>query len=113
MPKQYDAARGGHAPDHLRDALVQCIEDPTPGPWYLALEDENLLPCCRPDLWCIMKSHDRGWWLTGQLWNCTDVLPGTNCDNLGLPRGSTYAVAARKLRDELLRKLTNVRSVRF
>jgi hypothetical protein len=39
--------------------------------------------------------------LSGQLWNCTDVLPSSLCGDLDLAQGSTYAVAARKLRQEL------------
>lgn len=35
--------------------------------------------------------------LAGRLWNCTDTLPGSFCDDLELPRGSTYAQAARHL----------------
>jgi hypothetical protein len=41
--RKYNARRGGHAPGHLRDAFRECIEDPTPGPWYSALVDENVL----------------------------------------------------------------------
>ena len=32
--------------------------------------------------------------LSADLRNCTDVLPRSVCLSLGLPRGSTYAVAA-------------------
>jgi hypothetical protein len=32
--------------------------------------------------------------LSAELRNCTDVLPRSVCVSLGLPRGSTYAVAA-------------------
>jgi hypothetical protein len=34
------------------------------------------------------------WSLSADLRNCTDILPGTVCAVLGLPRGSTYAKAA-------------------
>lgn len=36
--------------------------------------------------------------LCGLLWNCRDTLPAEECYALGLPSGSTYAQAARKLR---------------
>ena len=42
-------------------------------------------------------------WLLGQLWNCSDILPGDKCDDLGLPSGSSYAQAARTLRAAILR----------
>jgi len=32
--------------------------------------------------------------LSADLRNCTDILPRSVCLSLGLPRGSTYAVAA-------------------
>jgi hypothetical protein len=33
-------------------------------------------------------------WLLGQLWRCSDV-SGALCDELDLPRGSTYAAAVQ------------------
>jgi hypothetical protein len=36
--------------------------------------------------------------LAGNLWKCTDILPGTYCDDLGIPHDSTYAQAARFLK---------------
>ena len=35
--------------------------------------------------------------LCADLRNCTDILPRTVCVSLGLPRGSTYAHAARTI----------------
>jgi hypothetical protein len=35
--------------------------------------------------------------LSADLRNCTDILPSTVCVSLGLPRGSTYAHAARTI----------------
>jgi len=93
--KRYNASRGGHAPGHLRDALIECIDNLNPGPWYLALAMQKR--------WTAMSLEDRGRWLTGQLWNCRDILPGSVCADLELPigRNRTYAVAARKLRMEM------------
>lgn len=47
--------------------------------------------------WNKMTIEQKGRWLTGQLWNCTDVLPRNLCDDLEIYRGSTYAMAVRKL----------------
>ena len=47
--------------------------------------------------------------LAGNLWNCTDILPGTYCDDLGIPHGSTYAQAARFLRQNPNRVLPPLR----
>jgi hypothetical protein len=35
--------------------------------------------------------------LSTDLRNCTDILPSSICAELGLPRGSTYAKAARTI----------------
>ena len=35
--------------------------------------------------------------LSAELRNCADILPSTVCAALGLPRGSTYAKAARTI----------------
>jgi hypothetical protein len=35
--------------------------------------------------------------LSADLRNCSDMLPRAVCVSLGLPRGSTYAVAARTI----------------
>jgi len=35
--------------------------------------------------------------LSADLRNCTDILPSAVCVSLGLPRGSTYATAAKTI----------------
>lgn len=119
VPKPYNAARGIHAPGHLKDAFTQCVEDTNRGPWYLPLADENVLSFYDPRKqarWERMSLPDRGRWLTGQLWNCRDVMPGHICDDLDLPHWSSCAVGVRKLREELDRlrfaDLTDLDSMR-
>lgn len=34
-------------------------------------------------------------WVLGRLWHCTDIMPGDLCDDLDLPRGSSYACGAQ------------------
>lgn len=99
MKYRYRASRGGHAPGFLRDALVHCIEDESL-PWYAPLADEEFV--LRQDAkWKRMDLKQRGLWLLGQLWNCTDVLPGSCCADLEIPAGSSYAVAVRKLKADM------------
>ena len=57
-----------HAPGHVRDYFLKTVENGKPS---------------------------RA--LAGDLWNCTDILPGWACDQLDIPTGSTYAQAARKI----------------
>ena len=37
--------------------------------------------------------------LCGQFWNCRDTLPALACEDAGAPEGSTYAAAARRIKD--------------
>ena len=75
----YRSQIGGHAPGDLRDALIEWIEAGNPATIEVCDESHPLR------------------WLLGQLWNCTDILPGVFCDELELSRGSTYAKAVRHI----------------
>jgi len=70
-----------HAPQSLREQFLEAIES-----WVWLSGDI-------PDT-AIRQ-------LAGQLWNCTDTLPGEYCNDLEIPPGSTYAQAARHLRRRL------------
>jgi len=101
---RFQPGRGGHAPGHLRDALLECLDAGSSNPWYQALADDEVLWFRNePDQeeWSALDLKQRALWLIGQLWNCTDVLPGEYCEDLGIPRGSSYAVAVRNLRSEM------------
>ena len=84
MPR-YSAARGGHAPGHLRAWFDEYVE--TGGP-----SEEMRGKALTLD------------WLFGQLWNCVDALPRVVCTGLDLPPGSTYAQAAREERRKARRR---------
>ena len=102
--RRYNAARGGPAPGHLREALLACLDDSAAEHWYDKLTDDETLIFHYVPMqirWEKMTLRERARWLCGQLWNCTDILPGMACADLDLPEGSTYARAVRKLRDEL------------
>jgi hypothetical protein len=73
---RYKPARGGHAPGHLRDEFCDWLDRAQ----------------SRPGLATPAPSHR-----FRHLWNCTDILPGTHCNDLDLPPGSTYAQAVRLL----------------
>ena len=61
----------GHAPGHIREAFLESIKNRAP---------------------------DRA--LAGKLWSCTDIMPGGYCELLFIPTGSTYAQAARFVRQQ-------------
>ncbi|MDM7856627.1 hypothetical protein [Cellulomonas alba] len=63
----------GHVPGHIRDAFTEAIEDADP---------------------------DALWRAAGRVWSCTDILPSSCCTLLDIPLGSTYAQAARRVRND-------------
>jgi hypothetical protein len=80
-----------HAPAHLRDAFCELVEGAE------SVADTFYNDRTRAQLEA-MSADEQLWWLSGQLWNCTDILPGGYCGDLGLSQGSTYAQAARLIR---------------
>jgi hypothetical protein len=104
---KYRADLGGHAPGHLREALIEALERAEVGDvahWTHALADEEVLSHCDPVFqrsWDRWPTRRRAMWLLGQLHNCVDIMPSMLCSQLELPPGSTYARAARMLRKEL------------
>jgi hypothetical protein len=83
-----EAARSGHAPDDLRQAFLFGIGqlynfdgEPT-----VAFRDGRVT----------MRA------LCGMLRNCTDIVPGPECGYLGVPEGTTYGEAARKIKRDSL-----------
>ena len=79
--------RTGHMPGSLRGELCKAIEAqrlPPKTRWH-----ENI------------GGPEDVRRVTGLLWNCTDVVPGTVCEDAGIPRGSSFAQLARQLRQDL------------
>ncbi len=72
MTQKYQPNRGGHAPGNLREPLLDYLLDGEGEPNQVR-------------------------WLIGQLWNCTDIVPGDCCTELDIGQGSTYAQAVRKM----------------
>ena len=62
----------GHAPAHLRDRFLKLLKAGEYG------EELNAL--------------------AGKLWNCTDIIAGSDCNWLDVQVGSTYAQLARRIR---------------
>jgi hypothetical protein len=80
----YSPTTGGHAPDNLRKAFEMWID----AHWPKNLASGTIK---------VDSTYHSIEWLTGQLWNCTDILPRLSCDALALPQGSTYAQAVRHI----------------
>jgi hypothetical protein len=108
MTFRYKPSIGGHAPGHLRQAFLDALdyvrfEDPVI-PWYAGLDECETIcwPNTRKQAWLdTLTPRERGRWLIGQLWNCTDCLPASYVELLDLTTGYTYARAVRVLREEM------------
>jgi hypothetical protein len=82
---RYNPARGGHAPNDLRNAFEEAVE--------IYIRSGRKL----------MTLHE----LCGRLWNCSDVMPRHLCDEIGdltESRCHTYAQGARHVREHLERR---------
>jgi hypothetical protein len=101
---KYNPSKGGHAPGHLRDALLAALsrhwDDLEEGPWFRHL-DMKFFSIGEQTRWDSWTPTERAIWLTGQLWNCHDILPGSVCALASLSQGSTYAQLVRQLRSQI------------
>jgi hypothetical protein len=78
LPKRSEKLhRCGHAGGHLRDALLDALQHryPDDAKWWNHIEidfneerDNRWFQKCSP--------RRRAQWLLGQLWHCTDIVPG-------------------------------------
>jgi hypothetical protein len=100
---QFQSSLGGHAPGHLRDLPIQALEDSNTHNWWEAIPIEDVFDHEEQQAWWeCLRALDRAKWLTGQLWNCTDILPGGIYDMLDMSgHMGTFGAAARLLRKEL------------
>ena len=89
---RYEANRGGHAPGHLREAFEDYLELENPFNQPYSLTKKVVVAD-----WGKEKKVSLNW-LLGQLWNCTDTLPGDCCSILDIPPGSSFAQAVRDLK---------------
>jgi len=63
----------GHAPGHIRECLIEALIDHN-GDWWQNLEMDFMRE--RHQAWWDQASHaEQAYWLIGQLWNCTDIVP--------------------------------------
>lgn len=100
---RYNASRGGRAPGYLRDALVEAIEETWQGDrsWWEVV-DIVFVDSAKQIWWEQTPASERGEWLLGQLWNCTNIVPGDVWTAVGLPRGKTFARLVRILKARLM-----------
>ena len=102
--RKYNPARGGHAPGYMRDGLLMALrkagDNSKEEAWWNYLDMTFFDPMLMI-LWKTWTPKQRAIWLTGQLWNCRDILPGSVCALASLSQGSTYAQFVRHLRNEI------------
>ena len=88
---------------NLRELLTRALSH-REGFWYESLGQQDvswLNDIRRRAWWRDAGDSDRARWLLGQLWHCKDVMPSEYCEMLDLPRGSSFARVARRLRRDL------------
>jgi hypothetical protein len=73
-----------HYPNRLRNSFCEWVEVDMPE--VAAVEQRD----ASDDCWPARK-------LLGAMVHCSDILPGDVCDDLDIPRGSSYAIAAQML----------------
>lgn len=79
--RRYNPSRGGHAPGHLREAFQEWLDADSDSDWVEIDGERHPID-----------------WLLGKLWNSSDVLPASYCQDLDIPQGSTYAQAVRRVK---------------
>ena len=92
---KYRADQGGHVSGHLREAFVMLLD--------LGKSEEVLYLDDIVDRgeFIYDREETSARWIIGQVWNCTDFMPGPACADLDLPQGSTYAQGARRLKERM------------
>ena len=67
-------------------------------PGHLHEEFQDVIVDLYVDEVCPTETHSA---IAGRLWRCTDMLPGCDCETMAIRRGSTYAQAARQVKQDL------------
>ena len=105
MDKESSETERGSMLQHLRELLAKALSS-REGFWYESLGQQDvswLNDIRRRAWWRDAGDYDRARWLVGQLWHCKDIMPSEYCEMLDLPRGSSFARAARRLREDVPR----------
>jgi hypothetical protein len=99
---RFNPSRGGHAPGHLRYALIEALESAwnDGSPWWVGLKMEFIDPTNQVR-WDQSSAVERADWLLGQLWDCIDGVPGQIYRDWGIRYAGTYARLARGLKREM------------
>jgi hypothetical protein len=95
MPRYHGGRNGGHAPGHVRDTFLEAVEA------FIGWNGVGPEPTVQFEV----NYEPRQVTLSeacGLVWNCTDVLPGSECsrlqDELNVKTSGSYAAAAHALR---------------
>jgi hypothetical protein len=96
--------RGGHAPGHFRQALLDALDRGLAASGETGEDVLSFYSAAKQEWWKKLTGQQRTRWLLGHLFSCGDILPGNAARDLGdvldKPVG-TYAQACRGLIKEL------------
>jgi hypothetical protein len=79
-----------HKPGYLRAMFEELVERGETG--------EEFFDPAKQARFELMSTEEQLRLLAGQLWHCTDCMPGHVCEDLDMPTGSSFARAARVIR---------------
>jgi hypothetical protein len=96
--RDFSLKNGGHAGGHLREALVEALEYGNDWWQHAEISFQNDR---EQEWWSRQSTRSRARWLLGQLWHCTDIVPGTLRSEFEGQNVVTYARLARLLIKEL------------
>jgi hypothetical protein len=96
------SSRGGHAQGHLREALIDALEEGwvEDRPWW-ELVSVEFGDRAWQLWWDRTDFRNRAGWLLGQLRNCTEVIPSGTSDLVTIPCGSSFATLVRTFREDM------------
>ncbi len=106
----FKASRRGPAPGYLRNALLDTLDWAYENDWFERLgENPDLMffySKTKQERWDAMTTPEKAHWLCGQLWNCTDILPGGVAQDFELTQNS-YACLVRRLKPLISEPITS------
>jgi hypothetical protein len=88
----------GHAGSYLREGLAEALDWGTDWWQYVEIDFHNDRD---QEWWSKLSARSRARWLLGQLWDCTDIVPGALRSEFEGQNVITYARLARLLINEL------------
>jgi hypothetical protein len=83
--------RGGHAPGHLRNAFLDSLDGRLGSHGEVHADAVSFYDPNLQKRWDAWDGRQRARWLLGQLFSCSDILPGSVADEVASLSDTLYA----------------------